>query len=314
MTDAESSLSRQRASVLRGALLIAVAAALWATTSIAAKTLFTGTDLNPITLGLLRLSVAFPCFFFLMLRERRQTAPTQRPRPGLKPLLVLASLGLFQAAYQGTYLVAVDLTGAAIATLIALCVSPVLVALMAAPLLGEKPSLVTVLALVAAIGGTVLLVMGDIQTSGQIRIAGIAVALLAALVYAGFTLTSRHAAGGTPVFATAFICFFTGALVLLPVVGFSGGFAALPGLSVVDWLMVVYIGLVPTCLGYLCFFAGMKNTPATTSSIIVTLEPLFVAVLAWVFLGENLGSMGILGAVVLTAAVVVASSAGARRR
>lgn len=303
-----------QAKVLKGALLIALAAALWATTGIAAKFLFTGSELEPLTLGLARLSIAFPCFFVLMLWERRHTDSSQRARITPRILLALAALGVFQAAYQGTYLVAVDLTGAGIATLIALCLSPVIVALLAAPILGEKPGLTTLIALIAAIGGTALLVMGDMKTTGNIRLAGIAMALAAAFVYAGFTLTSRHAASGAPVFATAFICFFTGALTLLPIVALSGGLAQLQSLGTVDWLLVVYIGLVPTCLGYLCFFAGMKNTPATTSSIIVTLEPLFVAALAWVILGENLGAMGILGAVILTIAVVVASRSGAARK
>ena len=71
---------------------------------------------------------------------------------------------------------------------------------------------------------------------------------------------------------------------------------------------------MPTCLGYVSFFSGMKTTPATLSSIIVTLEPLFVAMLAWVILGEELGVIGIAGALILTAAVIVASrsSAGSR--
>jgi DME family drug/metabolite transporter len=77
--------------------------------------------------------------------------------------------------------------------------------------------------------------------------------------------------------------------------------------------MVIYIGVVPTCIGYLSFFAGMKTTPATLSSIIVTLEPLFVALLAWVFLGEVLGVVGMTGAAILTAAVVVASRSSARQ-
>ena len=58
------------------------------------------------------------------------------------------------------------------------------------------------------------------------------------------------------------------------------------------------------------FFSGMKTTPATLSSIIVTLEPLFVALLAWVILGEVLGPVGIAGALILTIAVIVASRYG----
>jgi len=307
--------------MIQGALLIALAALLWATTGIVAKFLFTGTELEPITLGFLRLVVALPFFWLLM---RREQAQLKRKHPdervpgsslrhlGLKALLPLAALGLFQAFYQGSYLLAVDLTGAGIATLIALCLPPVLVAITAAPLLGEKPGLLTILSLIAAIAGTAMLVLSDMDTSGTLRLAGILMALLAACVYTGFTLTSRYSSAGTPVFTTAFICFFTAALILLPVVAATGGFAGLDTLAFRHWLMVTYIGVVPTCIGYVSFFTGMKTTPATLSSIIVTLEPLFVALLAWVFLGEVLGPIGITGALILTAAVIVASRFGGK--
>ncbi|MFL1455061.1 DMT family transporter [Marinobacter sp. GN3S48] len=301
--------------MIHGAILIALAALLWATTSIVAKFLFNGTELQAITLGFLRLVVALPLFYALMRREQRELAGTTSAislrNLTMKALIPLAALGLFQAFYQGSYLLAVDLTGAGIATLIALCLPPVLVAIMAAPLLGERPGLVTVLALIAAIMGTGMLVISDMDTTGQLRLAGILMALLAAVVYTGFTLTSRYNSAGTPVFTTAFICFLTAALILLPVVALTGGFTGLATLEPRHWLMVAYIGVVPTCIGYVCFFSGMKTTPATLSSIIVTLEPLFVALLAWLILGEVLGVIGIAGALILTTAVIVASRSNA---
>ncbi|NWN91130.1 EamA family transporter [Marinobacter adhaerens] len=307
--------------MIRGALLIALAALLWATTGIVAKFLFTGTELQAITLAFLRLAIALPFFWILMRREQQQVQKlSATPNPpdsslrqlSLKSLAPLAALGLFQAVYQGSYLIAVDLTGAGIATLIALCLPPVMVALLAAPLLGEKPGLLTVIALIAAIAGTAMLVISDMDTSGRLRLAGILMALLAASVYTGFTLTSRYSSAGTPVFTTAFICFFTAALILLPVVLLSGGFDGIGKLEVRHWAMIAVIGIVPTCIGYLSFFAGMKTTPATLSSIIVTLEPLFVALLAWLLLEETLGPVGITGAIILTTAVVVASRYGER--
>ncbi|WP_150910514.1 DMT family transporter [Marinobacter halotolerans] len=304
--------------MIRGALLIALAALLWATTGIVAKFLFTGSDLQAISLGFLRLVVALPFFFALMIREQkaeartaRDESRTQRKLP-FKAILPLLALGVFQAFYQGSYLIAVDLTGAGIATLIALCLAPVLVAIMAAPLLGEKPNLVTILALVAAIAGTAMLVVSDMESAGSLRLGGILMAVLAAFVYASFTLTSRYSSTGAPVFTTAFICFLTAAVVLLPVVWLIGGFNGMASLDISQWLMVIYIGVVPTCIGYLSFFTGMKTTPATLSSIIVTLEPLFVALLAWIFLGEVLGVVGITGAIILTAAVIIASKSSAR--
>ena len=194
--------------MIQGALFIALAALLWATTGIVAKFLFTGSELQAISLGFLRLLVSLPFFYFLMHREQQREARNaeqeSRPRMVLtrKALEPLLALGVFQAFYQGSYLLAVDLTGAGIATLIALCLAPILVAIMAAPLLGEKPGIVTILALMAAIAGTGMLVISDMDSAGELRLAGILIAVFAAFLYAGFTLTSRHSSTGAPVFTT----------------------------------------------------------------------------------------------------------------
>lgn len=304
--------------MLQGALLIAFAAMLWATTAIVAKFLFAGSGLAPITLGFLRLLVALPFFWLLMHREQR-SIKTKAIRSGesipattlgRQAFIPLLALGAFQALYQGSYLVSVDLTGAGIATLISLCLPPVLVAILASPLLGEKPSLPTILAGLAAIAGTLLLVISDMDTAGTLRVAGILMALLAAAVYTGFTLTSRYNSAGTPVFTTAFWCFLTAAVLLLPVALATGGWAGVQSMVLKHWLMVAYIGVVPTCIGYLCYFKAMQSTPATLSSIIVTLEPLFVALLAWLILEEKLGPIGLAGACILTVAVIIASRYG----
>ena len=103
--------------MIRGALLIALAALLWATTGIVAKFLFSGSDLQAVTLGFLRLAVALPFFFGLMLKEQRALArsATSPPKFTRKALVPLLALGFFQAVYQGSYLLAVDMTGAGIA-------------------------------------------------------------------------------------------------------------------------------------------------------------------------------------------------------
>ena len=64
--------------MIQGALLIALAALLWATTGIVAKFLFTGTELQAITLGFLRLAVALP-FFWLLMRRGQVRLWAQRP-------------------------------------------------------------------------------------------------------------------------------------------------------------------------------------------------------------------------------------------
>lgn len=288
----------------QGLLLIAVAAALWGTTGIAAKFLFTGSNLPALTLAFLRLAIATPLFLVLW----RRLEPAKHHSPGTGSWQWLLLLGLTQAGYQATYLWAVDLAGAGFATLVALCLAPVFVALVAVPLLGERFNGLILVGLAGALAGTALLVLdgSGIESDPQ-RLPGVGIAMAAAVLYGGFTLISRHSAAGQGPYQTACVCFGTGALMLLPTVLWQGGLAGLTDLSPIHLGLILYIALVPTGLGYICFFKGMRNTPATTSSIVVTLEPLFAALLAWLVLDERLGAWGLAGATVLVLAVVAAS-------
>lgn len=299
----------------KGLVLIAVAAALWGTTGIAAKLLFVTSPVSALTLAFLRLAIAAPLFFALWRGLEvgkgmaRQEQAQQNSAPGFGAWMLL--LGLTQAGYQASYLWAVDLAGAGLATLVALCLAPVVVALVAMPLLGERINSLILAGLLGAASGTAMLVAGGGNgTDGGVdpqRLLGIGVAAIAAVAYGSFTLISRHTAAGKGPYQTAFVCFTTGSLLLLPLVLVQDGLSVMASLSPLHWLLILYVGIVPTGLGYICFFNGMKHTSATTSSIIVTLEPLFAALLAWLVLGENLGLWGTLGAVVLVFAVAAAS-------
>jgi len=71
------------------------------------------------------------------------------------------------------------------------------------------------------------------------------------------------------------------------------------------WLLLLYLGAVPTALGYGLFVAGMKTTQATIAGIITLLEPVTAAVLAAILFGERLTALGIFGAVLLLGAILV---------
>lgn len=297
------------AAELQGPLLIAFAALLWGTTGVAAQVLFTTSDIQPLGLAFLRLAIACPCFLLLS-RVRGEHRRPIRHGAGRRWLILL---GLAQGGYQVTYLVAVQLTGAGVATLIALCLAPVFVAIVAVPLLNERLPPAIVVSLIAALTGTALLALEHGLGVAGSWMTGVVTALGAAMIYAGFTLASRHTAGLFAPFQTAFVCFFTGALAVLPIALVTHSLQGLDRLSLHGVVLVLYVGLVTTCLSYVCFFQGMRTTTATQSSIIVTLEPLFAAVLAWVVLGETMTAYGVVGALVLIAAVIVAVLPARRR-
>ncbi|WP_018717125.1 DMT family transporter [Arhodomonas aquaeolei] len=293
---------------LRGAALVATAAGLWSTTSIVARLAFTAGALPPLVLGSVRLLLVTPLFLvaIAVLRGRRGIVPARAAWP------FITGLGLAQAAYQGLYLTAVSWVGAGLATLVTLCSAPVITAVLAGVVLGEPLTRRTAEGMVGAITGTVLVVaFGETITAGPMLWWGVAASLAAGLVYALFTLLSRRAGHYCHPLQSACFGFAVGGIALAPAAAWSASAAA--PLTVTGLAAVVYITLVPTFVGYIAFFQGMRVTPATASTIIVTLEPLVVAVLAWALLGEALGPWGMAGAVLLTASVLRVTGVGRRR-
>jgi DME family drug/metabolite transporter len=67
------------------------------------------------------------------------------------------------------------------------------------------------------------------------------------------------------------------------------------------WL--VYIGVVTTVIAYALFYRGLQTTSSETAGVLTLLEPLAAAVLAAIALHERLSALGLVGAVLLLAAV-----------
>jgi DME family drug/metabolite transporter len=78
---------------------------------------------------------------------------------------------------------------------------------------------------------------------------------------------------------------------------------------VTGWLIILYLGAIPTALAYGLFVFGMRTTPAPLASILVLLEPLTAALLSWWIFGERLSPAAIIGAMLVLGAVYALSTA-----
>ncbi|MBA3825957.1 MAG: DMT family transporter, partial [Ktedonobacterales bacterium] len=143
-------------------------------------------------------------------------------------------------------------------------------------------------------------VPGPIAGHGSI-LWGALLASGSALGYALVTLMGRALVRYHPL-QTMTVGFATGALTLLPLALATGFVVRYPP---VGWLLLIYLGSVPTALAYSLFLAGIARTPATVASITTLLEPLTATILAAIIFGERLTPLGLVGAALLLSAVVV---------
>lgn len=201
---------------------------------------------------------------------------------------LMAAIGIALLLSQWCYIAAVERIGVTAATPIALCVPPVLVAVVSALAFGEALTGRLLLALAGALLGTVLLIDGPAGAASPDEglLPGVLLALAAATAIAAHTLGSGRLAGRH------------GAL-LPPAVGFMVAVLAAAALAlgrgvslnqpVAGWLLVLYLGVAPAALASLLFQRGLRHVPASTATIVILVEPLTAAALAWALFGERLG-------------------------
>jgi DME family drug/metabolite transporter len=284
----------------RDFLFIVCASMAWGTVGITNQAIYTHVTTNALSLAFLRLAIAAPLFFLA-----RWIFPGQRSLPiKRRDRAVMMFMGGLQALYQSCYSAAIPYAGVTVSTLIALCAAPVIVALVSALITREPLTPITLVALAGALGGTILLVITPSHLMGKasVSLPGVLLAFLAACGYAGFILCGRLLTNRCHPLQVNSIAFGTGALLLFL-------FALPTGLVVVypaqDWLILLYLGCIPTALAYGLFQVGMRSLSATMVSIVTLFEPLTAAFLAWILFGEKLSPLGLLGAMFLLGAMAL---------
>ena len=161
----------------------------------------------------------------------------------------------------------------------------------------------TFTALVSAIVGTVLLVglPESLHVEGNVAL-GAGLSLCAAVGYAVMVLLGRTIANVCHPLHSTTVAFAVGTVFLCPL---AIGNIFTVSYSNEVWGLILYAGLVPTAVAYALFFLGMRNVRASTAAILTLFEPLTATILAYFLFAERLALSGILGAIMLFAAMAV---------
>lgn len=215
-----------------------------------------------------------------------------RLRPQLRTVL-LAGIGM--AGYVLLWFLGIEQMGAAVPTLIALCLPPVIVTAIAIMRGQECADAQLLLVLLGAIVGTVLIVAqhgpqaSSTSSGGSANgtVLGVLFSIGSALLYAGFSTVSGRlstALGAGP--ATACLT-----LVAAAAMGLFGLYRPLSWPSDVPpqaWFL--YLGIVTAALALLAFSWGAARLKPTALTVATLLEPLTAVVLSTALLGQPLGA------------------------
>ena len=186
--------------------------------------------------------------------------------------------------------------------------SPLYIMLMGLIVLKQKPSKLDCCVGVVIFSG-ILLSMIDTFRGGELPgsnpILGNLLALASGVFYAGIFFTSRlpgaDALQSTILGNLMYVFFipmlFTDQAIMNPA---STGVPAWQ-----SWLAIFFMGSCQLGLSWICFSRGIKTTPSLQASFITMIEPVLNPILALLLLGEAMGTLSVIGSVLVIATIVV---------
>lgn len=251
------------------------AVVLWASAFVVIRT--TGQHLSPGAMTLGRLVAATLVITPFVLRSGlRGRLPRGRD------WLLVAAYGVLWFAIYTTSVNAAELHLDAGTTALLVNLAPVIITGYATLRMGERLSLPLVLGLVVAFTGTALIAAGQ---QGHTRsLLGVALALLAALLYAIGTLTQKSALRRTDPLTVTWLGCVIGTVACLPFAPMLITELATAPPSAI--LGVGYLGVFPTALGFTLWAYALTRTPASQLSVSSYLVPAVAVLLGWLLLGE----------------------------
>lgn len=159
--------------------------------------------------------------------------------------------------------------------------------LLAWPILGTRPTLRQVLALVLGFSGIAVLLGGQGFSLGADKLLGVGFALGAAVLFALGAVLNRTPLPISPLASAAWQVGL-GCLPML-VFGFLVEQPRWGALSASGWAVLVYMTLVPMGLCYVAWFETLRRLPPAVASMGTLLVPLIGVISASLMLGEPLG-------------------------
>jgi drug/metabolite transporter, DME family len=263
-------------------VLVLLSAVLFGTTGTAQAL---GPDAAPVTVGAARIAVGG----LVLLLVARAVPAAAVPWPRRELALIAVAI----AVYQLAFFAAVDHTGVAIGTVVALGSAPAIAGVTGRLFDAQPLTSRWAAATALACAGVLLLVLGG-GSGASADPLGIMLAVVSGSGYATYTVLAKRVLRlGHPPERVMAASFSLGALLLLPVLllGDTAWLATGDGLA-----LALYLGAIPTALAYVLFARGLRDlTPGETATLTLA-EPLTATGLGVLALGERPGAVAAVGA------------------
>jgi drug/metabolite transporter (DMT)-like permease len=222
-----------------------------------------------------------------------------------KPAVLRSSWlgGVLLAADMALFFSAVKLTSVADVTVIS-AVQPILVLVAARVLFKDRVSRRDIGWILVAVAGVASVVIGP-GLPGSDEVRGDLLAVGSLVAWSAYWIVTKRARDGVDALEYT-VCVSAVAAVVISVVVLASG-QPLGGVSSDSWLWICLLAVVPGTAHLLMNWAH-RYVDATTSAVVGSSNPVFAATAAFIFLGEPLTAVQVVGGLIGLAAIAVVAA------
>ena len=281
----------------KGYAFILGATLFWGVSATTAKFLFTQ-HVDTLVLVQMRMSISFLIILFYFLISKRKFLAIK-----LSDLPHFALLGLIGGAGSNfTYYFTIQKTNVATAILLQY-LAPVLVLAYAAITKEEILTVIKIIAGIVSLVGCYLAIVGKDFSIVSINRLGLMTGLASAICWAFTNVWLRHLIRKYSVWTCLVYSFMFASLFWLvmnpPWVIVAAAY------STGMWEMFIIFAVISILIPHSLYFGGIRYLTASRAIITATFEPVVAILSAFLFLGESLSLIQILGAVLVIVAIAI---------
>lgn len=258
---------------------VILTAFLFSTMEVALK--LAGSDLDSLQITFLRFMIGGLILLPFAIAEMRK----KQVKLTVKDFLYLLYIGILAIPISMIFFQIGIMNSNASTAAVLFCVNPLFTMVFAHFMTEEKLKKNNVIVLLIALLGIVFMIKPwDLQEGNTVL--GVILMLLAALFFGLYTVAGKISVKKIGIMAQTSFSFIMGSVVLLIVMLFMGR-PVIAGVAE-QWLVVGYVGVFVTGLGYLSYFMAIRWSDATTGSIAFFLKPAIAPIIAVIVLGETI--------------------------
>ena len=271
----------------------------WASAFVAIRHL--GATVPPGSLSLGRLLVAVAVLGLMVVRLWRRRGHSRLPTRREWRLVALGG-----ASWIGVYNLTLNESerriDAGTAALL-VQIGPILVALLATLVLGERMTRWLLIGLAVGFGGVVLIARAS-SSGGNGDLLGVLLGVVAALTFAVGVITQKKLlTSGMTALEMTFWYYVVGLIVCLPWAGELVGVAADASVSDVFW--VVWLGVFPSAIAFVTWAYALSHSDAGKFALSTFLVPFITTLIAWLLLSEVPPVMAFVGGTLCVVGVLI---------